>query len=170
MQSVGFEERDETNGKSVQTTCDTEARKGDNRGQHWKSKVAVGNAPEPWKHTKDWADRRNKLEAEFDSFCASRDIKCILPWRRPSSTQRVMGNTNKVLYIELITHYFKKTAILNFDDNESLGFLGIKGVFVSAENRAVFDGGLITSVDAKRRVESHWPNGEFRRAGPEPSE
>jgi hypothetical protein len=131
-----------------------EAVKEDNRGKHWKSKVADGNAPEPWKHTKCWADKRNALESEFEKFSAAQNIKFLLPWRRPSSTHRIMGNTNKALYIELMTHHFKKTAAFTFFENESIGFLGIKALYISAENKPIFDLGLIPSIDGKRRAES----------------
>ena len=69
---------------------------------------------------------------------------------------RVIGNINKVLFIELITHHFKRTAALAFFDDESKGFLGIKGVFVSPEKKADFEVGMIPSVDGKRWSAS-WP-------------
>ena len=66
--------------------------KEDNRGRHWKAKVADGNAPEPWKHTKDWADKRSTLEATFCALISSMKISYVLPWRRPTAMHRTLGN------------------------------------------------------------------------------
>ena len=125
--------------------------KDDQRGKNWKGKVEDGKAPQPWKHTRDWANKRISLETKFYELLSMINLEYILPWRRMHSMTRVIGNTNKVLFIELITHHLKKTAALAFFDDESMGFLGIKGVFVSPENRADFDAGMIPSVDGKRR-------------------
>ena len=125
-----------------------------NRGKHWKSKIAEGSAPEPWKATKEWADKRIKLEADFCDLLKSLNQVYILPWRRSTAPYRVIGNTNKVLFIELIIHHFKKTAILAIEDDERKGFLGITRVFVSSENRGAFDAGFIPSVDGTRCVRS----------------
>ena len=124
----------------------------DNRGNHWKGKIANGQYPQPWKHTKDWADKRSILETQFCSLIASMNVRYTLAWRRPEAMHRAVGNTNKVLFIELLTHHLKRSATLAFFDDERMGFLGIKGVFVPANSRPAFDAGLIPSVDSKRQT------------------
>jgi hypothetical protein len=124
----------------------------DNRGNHWKGKIANGQYPQPWKHTKDWADKRSILETQFCSLIASMNVRYTLAWRRPEAMHRAVGNTNKVLFIELLTHHLKRSATLAFFDDERMGFLGIKGVFVPADSRPAFDTGLIPSVDSKRQT------------------
>ena len=119
-----------------------------------KNKTAAAFEPQPWKYTKEWAEKRNMLEAKFCVFLGQIRVNYILPWQRHDAMYRAIGNTNKVLFIEIITHHLKKTAVLAFFEDESMGFLGIKGIFVSAENRANFDAGLIPSVDVKRRTET----------------
>ena len=127
--------------------------KSDNRGRHWKDKVLQGCPPEPWKHTKDWAERRTAKENEFSDLLRNRGMVYTLPWRRPNSALRSMGNTNKVLFIELLIHHLNGVAVLTFVE-EVTCFLGIQSVKVSAENRKIFDAGLIPSVSGKRGVES----------------
>jgi hypothetical protein len=124
----------------------------ENRGKHWKAKISEGNSPEPWKYTKEWAEKRSKLEAKFSELVGSEQCIKVLPWRRASPAHRTVGNTNKVLFIELVTHHMTKSAFLTFFDDERMGFLGIKGIFVCAENRPAFDAGLIPSVDSKRQT------------------
>ena len=128
--------------------------KSDNRGQHWKHKVSQGQAPEPWKHTQYWAERRAAKESEFEALLRERKIEYTLPWRKANSPSRVMGNTNKVLFIELMSHHYNGVAVLTFVDTTSACFLGIACVRVSSEQRAAFDASLIPSVDGRRRMEA----------------
>ena len=121
---------------------------------HWHEKVAKIIPPQPWKATKDWAEKRMKLETELCGLLRKRDIPYVLPWRRTTSLHRNIGNTNKVLFIELISHHINEIAVLEIEDDERKGFLGITKIDVSAHNRAAFDAGFIPSVDAKRRRES----------------
>eukprot|EP00291_Cryptomonas_curvata_P019237 CAMPEP_0172160104 /NCGR_PEP_ID=MMETSP1050-20130122/5372_1 /TAXON_ID=233186 /ORGANISM="Cryptomonas curvata, Strain CCAP979/52" /LENGTH=392 /DNA_ID=CAMNT_0012829829 /DNA_START=68 /DNA_END=1243 /DNA_ORIENTATION=- len=125
----------------------------DNRGRHWKDKVLQGCPPEPWKHTKDWAERRNAKENEFCELLRARSMAYTLPWRRSNSAHRSMGNTNKVLFMELLSHHLNGVANLSFVD-EGACFLGIAHVVVRPEKRAIFDAGLIPSVDGRRRAEA----------------
>ncbi len=125
----------------------------DNRGRHWKDKVLQGCPPEPWKHTKDWAERRNAKENEFCELLRARSMAYTLPWRRSNSAHRSMGNTNKVLFMELLSHHLNGVANLSFVD-EGACFLGISHVVVRPEKRAIFDAGLIPSVDGRRRAEA----------------
>jgi hypothetical protein len=126
--------------------------KTDNRGRHWKDKVLQGCPPEPWKHTKDWAERRTAKESEFCELLRLRGMSYTLPWRRSQYPHRSMGNTNKVLFMELLVHHLNGVAVLTFVE-ENMCFLGIQTVCVKPEYRSAFDAGLIPSVDGKRRVD-----------------
>jgi hypothetical protein len=127
--------------------------KPDNRGKHWKLKSANDKAPTPWIHTKEWADKRCRKEADFGRLVMARNIIYTLPWQRSTPCARVIGNTNKVLFMELLSHHINQIAKLSFVD-ESAGFLGIASVHVAAESRPAFDAGLVPSVEGKRRTGS----------------
>ena len=128
--------------------------KQDNRGKHWKAKAARNNAPTPWVHTKEWADKRCRKEAELARLIVAHNIIYTLPWRRITPCARVIGNTNKVLFMELLSHHINQIAKLGFVD-ENAGFLGIASVHVAAESRPAFDAGLVPSVEGKRRSGSN---------------
>ena len=122
----------------------------DNRGKHWASKVEEGRPPEPWKDTQAWAERRKGKEAEFDAL-VSAGGECSgwsLPWRSRGS--RSTGNTQKVLYIELMMHQARGVAALQTDGDPTASFFGITGLKVPAAGREAFDAGLIPSADAHR--------------------
>jgi hypothetical protein len=130
--------------------------KEDNRGKHWATKVVEGKPPKPWKDTQAWADRRKAKEAEFDALVSS-SPECAgwtLPWRTRGS--RPTGNTQKVLYIELMMHRARGSVELHTsaaaDAAADASFFGITRVVVPAAGRAAFDGGAIPSCDAHRRT------------------
>ena len=85
------------------------------RGVHWRDKVAAGNAPAAASYTTLWAERcRNmevKLRAKIPGYC--------LPWHR---VQIAMGNTGKVLFMQLLIHHVNKVVKLQFSDGA--GVLG----------------------------------------------
>lgn len=85
------------------------------RGVHWRDKVAAGNAPGVASYTTLWAERcRNmevKLRAKLPGYC--------LPWHR---VQINMGNTGKVLFMQLLIHHVNKVVKLQFSDGA--GVLG----------------------------------------------
>ena len=124
----------------------------DNRGKHWASKVEEGRPPEPWKDTQVWAERRRAKEAEFDALvrgAAPGDpvAKWSLPWRARGC--RPTGNTQKVLYIELMMHQARGVAALRAADDGG-GFFGIGRVEVPLAGRGAFDAGIVPSPDSSR--------------------
>lgn len=120
----------------------------DRRGLHWREKVLEGRgAPKPWLYNKEWAARYAEKEAELLAKCPNYP----LPWR---STQvqalRSIGNTSKVLFMEIALHELNGLVSVNRVGDPTQGFLGIHGLVVAPEHRAAFDAGVIPSVSGAR--------------------
>lgn len=121
------------------------------RGHHWSAKIAQGTYVEPSVYTKEWAEKRSGLETKFNELMAKLGKTHTLPWHRTDrSIARSVGNTNKVLFMELIAHHYNQTAQVSFVDDDHVGFLGITAIAVTPENRAAFDAGIIPSIHSKR--------------------
>ena len=113
-----------------------------NRGKHWRLKVAEGKPPVPWKGNQEWALRRQAKEAEFATFMQIQKLPAYLPWRL--SQGRACGNIQKVMYMDLCMHEVNSVVHLERRD-VSEGLFGIVRFFVPEEGRPAFDAGLVPS-------------------------
>ena len=108
------------------------------KGKHWEQKVKEGRPPEPWKGCTEWAEKNFIVKNKFAKLLEDKKIQYKLPWENEIYNIRC-GNRTKVHYMELIIHYINNTATFTFFDTQSKGFFGIRGIFVSKEQRLLFD-------------------------------
>ena len=121
-----------------------------------------GGARPPWKMMVVWSERYATKEPEFLELLQRVNRQdYVLPWKRtaaggnnkkkaPNSGEmlRAVGNTNRVLFLQLMTYHFTGKAEVEFRDDEREGFFGIWRVRIPAEHRAQFDAEAIPSVSS----------------------
>ena len=137
--------------------------KTDQRGLHWKEKVAAGTWSKPYEHNPRWADCAIRVEAELHGLLVSVGVTDYsVPWRRVSDQNRI-GNSLRVTFMQLMIHHINKVVKIEFTDGSPLGrdcdlspdrgFMGIQRFTVVQPE--IFNGstayGAIQSVEWVRR-------------------
>lgn len=112
-------------------------------GKHWAEKIANGVGPEPWKGTTEWAVRRADEEKKLKALLAAKGIQYILPWNKPENHCPVIGNTNKVLFLQIMHQHFLGNASIKIDPNPFNGFVGINSVHIPNDKRPAFNTDII---------------------------
>ena len=134
----------------------------DNRGKHWRQKVAEGKPPVSSKGNEEWARRRQAKEAEFAASMHHHQLPASLPWKL--SQGRACGNIQKVMYMDLCMHE-ASGAVQRVERREvSEGLFGIVRFVVPEEGRPAFDAGLVPSTARVReQVGGKRANAQVRR-------
>ena len=125
----------------------------DNRGKHWKSKVAQGHAPTPWKGNQSWCALKKAMELHFNPMA--------LPWN--FKNQRKSGSASKVIFMELLRN--RGAGVVELTGGE--GFYGIASFLVPADQRAAFDAGAVPSAGSqeggsRKKFAKIWETAGFR--------
>ena len=98
----------------------------DGRGKHWKAKVEQGEAPTPWKSTRDWVSKRQSMEEEFTELAQQIKQPVELPWKVKKIQ---LGNTNKTLWMYL--KMCSWTDVVKIKEEPGTGLIGITEVIIS---------------------------------------
>ena len=135
------------------------------RGAHWASKVGTDKAPEPWKSTKLWADKKASKQTEFVNFLHAKGVSIPqFPWDLVGSGIGQMGNRSKYLWLHLwLCHLNNIISIVSTSDVQ-VGFMGILSFTVNDHPK--FDNDLFpleSKYDAntgrimqKKTVKKNW--------------
>jgi hypothetical protein len=115
------------------------------RGVHWRDKVAAGNPPGVASYTTLWAERfkhmEAKLKAQLPGYC--------VPWHRAHMN---MGNTGKVLFMQLLIHHVNKVVNLRFSDGAGVlgrqSCLDLKNDFFGIVGFEILDPGAFDSDES----------------------
>ena len=100
------------------------------RGTHWIEKFAAGNGPELASHVTAWAERSRTTELKLKALLPG----YVLPWLRGKTAVATrMGNSGKVLFMQLLIHHVNKVVRIQFEDGAGeLGeqcTVGVRGGF-----------------------------------------
>lgn len=108
--------------------------------------MGTSDAPQPWLATKEWADRRVEMEKQFMALAVELKVGSVfVPWRTVPNL-RVMGNTNKMLWMHLTMCSWKKMIRLEYGKSWSDGFLFIRGFVIKPEALEEFNAGAFPTV------------------------
>ncbi len=137
----------------------------ENRGKHWADKVKAGKPPTASAATKEWAARHRDTEEAFHAFMHAKGLDSSLPWQ-VAGAARSSGNTQKVLYMELLMLHHAGAVRVELAPLAAEGLFGIVSIDVPPDGRPAFDAGSVPSIasvegTARKSVAKIWKTAGF---------